>query len=87
MNDQEVADALFKTVEDWATARGLTKVVGPKGFGPLDGYGILTEGFEHRQMMTMMTYNHPYISRMVGELGFEKEPEVEPSDRKSYDFS
>ncbi len=71
-NDQEVAIALFDTVFDWARARGLTKLVGPKGFGPLDGYGIQIEGFEHRQMMNMMNYNYPYYRDLVENLGFTK---------------
>lgn len=72
VNDQEVADALFETVFEWAWARGLTKLVGPKGFGPLDGYGIQIEGFEHRQMMNMMNYNFPYYRDLVENLGFSK---------------
>jgi hypothetical protein len=51
----------------------LNKVIGPKGFGALDGYGLLVEGFEHRQMMTMMNYNYPYYPRLVEGLGFHKE--------------
>jgi len=72
-NDAEAAQALFEKVFDWARARGLDTVVGPKGFGPLDGYGILVEGYEHRQMMTMMNYNYDYYPRLVEALGFEKE--------------
>jgi GNAT superfamily N-acetyltransferase len=72
-DDQEVADALFERVFEWARARGLTEVVGPKGFSAFDGYGIQVEGFEHRQMMTMMNYNYPYYPRLVEALGFEKE--------------
>ena len=72
INDQEVADALFETVTNWAKDRGLTKLVGPKGFGPLDGYGIQIEGFEHRQMMNMMNYNYPYYRDLVENLGFTK---------------
>ena len=72
INDQEVVNALFQTVFDWAKARGLNKVVGPKGFGPLDGYGIQIEGFEHRQMMNMMNYNYPYYRDLVENLGFTK---------------
>jgi hypothetical protein len=72
VNDQEVADALFETVFDWARQRGLTKLVGPKGFGPLDGYGIQIEGYEHRQMMNMMNYNYPYYRDLVENLGFTK---------------
>jgi GNAT superfamily N-acetyltransferase len=72
VNDQEVANALFETVFDWARSRGLNRLVGPKGFGPLDGYGIQIEGFEHRQMMNMMNYNYPYYRDLVENLGFTK---------------
>ena len=72
VNDQEVADALFNTVFEWARKRGLNRLVGPKGFGPLDGYGIQIEGFEHRQMMNMMNYNYPYYRELVENLGFTK---------------
>ena len=30
VNDQEVANALFETVMNWAKDRGLTKLVGPR---------------------------------------------------------
>ena len=59
-NDPESAAALFERVFEWARERKLERLVGPKGFSPLDGYGILVEGFEHRQLMMMMNYNHPY---------------------------
>jgi hypothetical protein len=48
-------------------------LIGPKGLSPFDGYGILIEGFEHRQMMTMMNYNYPYYPKLMEALGFEKE--------------
>ena len=73
IDDQDVADALFASVFDWAKARGLKRLVGPKGMGPLDGYGILVEGYQQRQMMTMMNYNYNYYQRLVEKLGFEKE--------------
>lgn len=73
VDDQAVADALFERVFEWCRARGLNRVTGPKGFGPLDGYGVLVEGFEHRQMMTMMNYNHPYHARLVENAGFRKD--------------
>lgn len=72
-NDQEIANALFERVFNWARARGLDTIVGPKGLGALDGYGVLVEGFEHRQMMTMMNYNHAYYPTLLEKLGFEKE--------------
>jgi hypothetical protein len=71
--DPEAAAALFEHAFAWAKARGLDTIVGPKGFGPLDGYGLLIEGYEHRQMMTMMNYNYDYYPRLIESLGFEKE--------------
>ncbi len=85
-NDQEVANALFDTVFDWARARGLKKLVGPKGFGPLDGYGIQIEGFEHRQMMNMMNYNYPYYRDLVENLGFTKVVDFVSSYIQPQDF-
>ena len=72
-NDQEAAACLFSTLFDWAQARGLDTVIGPKGMGPLDGYGILVFGFEHRQTMTMLNYNFPYYQQLIEAQGFEKE--------------
>jgi hypothetical protein len=72
-NDKEAATALFNTVFDWAKARGLNKIMGPKGMGPLDGYGILVFGHEQRQTMTMLGYNHAYYQELVETQGFEKE--------------
>ena len=39
----ETAGALFERIFDWAGSRGLNKMIGPKGLGPLDGYGMLVE--------------------------------------------
>ncbi len=72
-DDQEAANVLFDRVFEWAKARGLDQVVGPKGFSSFDGYGIQIEGHEHRQMMSMMNYNYPYYSRLVENIGFTKE--------------
>jgi hypothetical protein len=72
-NDMEAATAMFNSAFDWAKSRGLDLVVGPKGMGPLDGYGIATLGYEHRQTMTMLNYNHAYYRELVEAQGFEKE--------------
>lgn len=72
-NDQETAQALFEQAFNWAHTRGLSSVVGPKGFGALDGYGLLVDGYEHRQMMTMMNYNYPYYAELIAAAGFVKE--------------
>jgi GNAT superfamily N-acetyltransferase len=73
IDDKAVAEALFNRAFEWADQRGLNEMIGPKGFGALDGYGMLVDGFDHRQMMTMMNYNKPYLPKIVEGLGFEKE--------------
>jgi hypothetical protein len=73
INDQEVANKLFETAFAWCMERGLDEVVGPKGLAAFDGYGVLVEGFEHRQMMIMMNYNYEYYPKLLEAIGFEKE--------------
>jgi hypothetical protein len=73
LDDLEVAKILFDAAFDWARQRGLDTMIGPKGLSPFDGYGVQVEGYEHRQMMTMMNYNYDYYPRLVETLGFEKE--------------
>ncbi len=73
IDDQEVANALFESAFEWARARGLNRIVGPKGFSPFDGYGIQIEGTDRRQMMTMMNYNYDYYPRLLENIGFTKE--------------
>lgn len=72
-DDLHAATALFTQLFQWAKARNLDSVIGPKGFGPLDGYGLLQKGYNERQMMNMMNYNYEYYLRLVEEQGFEKE--------------
>lgn len=73
VEDFEVTQALFERAYEWARGRALTQLAGPKGFGALDGYGMLVEGYEHRPAMTMMSYNPPYYPRFMEQLGFRKE--------------
>ena len=72
-NDLEAAVILFNRVIAWSKAYELTEVVGPKGMGPLDGYGMLVSGYEHRQTMSMLNYNYPYYEQMIEVQGFTKE--------------
>jgi GNAT superfamily N-acetyltransferase len=73
IDDQEVANALFEKAFEWARARGLNDIVGPKGLSAFDGYGILVEGYDLRQMMIMMNYNFSYYATLLENAGFEKE--------------
>jgi len=72
-DNPEAASALFETVFAWARERSLDAVIGPKGMGPLDGYGVLVFGQEQRQTMTMLNYNYAYYQTLVEAQGFVKE--------------
>ena len=72
VDDKEVADKLFEFSFDWVKKRGLNYLLGPKGLSSFDGYGFLVEGFDKRQMMTMMNYNLPNYPRFAEEVGFKK---------------
>jgi hypothetical protein len=86
INDQEVANALFDTVVAWAKDHGMNRLVGPKGYGPLDGYGIQVLGQEHRAMMNVMNYNYLYYKDLVENYGFEKEVDFVSSYLKPENF-
>ena len=70
-NNLEAATALFNAAFDWARARGLNKMLGPKGFTPLDGFGLLVKGFEHRPSFGL-PYNPAYYVPLVEAQGFTK---------------
>lgn len=72
IDDQEVANALFNKAGEWAKERGLDKLMGPKGFSLYDGYGLLVEGFDQRQMINMSAYNYPYYQKLYENWGFYK---------------
>ena len=85
-NDLEAARGLFERAFDWARQRGLNEINGPKGFSAFDGYGLLVEGFEQRQMMNMANYNPPYYQDLIEALGFEKEVDFVDFYLKASDF-
>ncbi len=69
-NNLEAATGLFQSAFAWARARGLRKILGPKGFTPLDGFGLLVKGFEHRPAFGL-PYNPEYYIPLVEAQGFE----------------
>ena len=70
--DREVFRALLRYIEDWARAKGMTKIVGPYGFSDQDPEGYLIEGFEHRA--TIATYfNFEWVPRWLEEEGYTKD--------------
>jgi len=74
-NNPEAARGLFALAFDWARSRGLTKMLGPKGFTALDGLGLLVKGFEHRPAFGL-PYNPPYYPELIEALGFERANDI-----------
>ncbi len=72
VDDGEVARLLLDAAADWARARGMDTLLGPKGFMRTDSVGILIDGFEHRAAPGA-SYNYPYYRRLLEACGFEKE--------------
>ncbi len=72
IEDFAVAQGLFEAATAWSRARGLNKLVGPKGFIPFDGIGMLYRGFDHPPAMGI-PYNYDYYNRFIEQLGFAKE--------------
>jgi GNAT superfamily N-acetyltransferase len=70
--DKEVFRALLRAVEDWARAKGMTKIVGPYGFSDQDPEGWLIEGFDHRATIATY-YNFEWMPRWVEEEGYVKD--------------
>jgi GNAT superfamily N-acetyltransferase len=70
--DREVFDALLRYVEDWARAKGMTRVIGPYGFSDQDPEGWLIEGFEHRATIATY-YNFPWMPLWLVENGYAKD--------------
>jgi hypothetical protein len=74
-NNLSVATALFNCAFDWARLQGLDEIVGPKGFTPLDGLGLLVKGFERRPAFGL-PYNPAYYVSLIEAQGFLKEGET-----------
>lgn len=81
IDDQKVANALFKAVEDWAISKGMDTICGPLGFSDLEREGLLIEGFD--QISTFEEqYNADYYAKLIENLGYVKE--VDWTESKLY---
>ncbi len=53
----------------------MNKIIGPKGFTPFDGLGLLVKGFEHRPAFGL-PYNLPYYPALVEAAAFERTGDI-----------
>lgn len=72
IDDQDVVDALFDTMESWAKEKGLEQLSGPLGFLEFDAAGILVEGFDEYPT-AYGKYNYPYYAKYLEARGYTKE--------------
>lgn len=72
INDQEVANALLKTVINWGRERGCDNIRGPWGFTDMDKEGSLVEGYDKLCPFTCL-YNYPYYDSLLQCAGFRKD--------------
>jgi GNAT superfamily N-acetyltransferase len=70
--DREAFRAILHHIEDWARAKGMTKIVGPYGFSDQDPEGYLIQGFEHRATIATY-YNFEWMPRFLEEDGYAKD--------------
>ncbi len=71
-NDEEVANLLISTVENWARKFGVVKMIGPYGFSDKDPQGLQISGFEHMPILATAV-NYPYMVELLEKNGYEKD--------------
>ena len=72
VDDQDVANALFGAVENWAKEKGIAEMVGPLGYSDLEREGLLIDGFD--QLCTFEEqYNYAYYGKLIENCGYAKE--------------
>ncbi len=72
IDNQEVANLLFKSIESWAKEKKMDTIVGPLGFSDLEREGLLIEGFDELATFEEQ-YNYPYYQKLIENLGYVKE--------------
>jgi len=74
-NNEKVANALLRKVQDWLLAEGMDIVRGP--VNPSTNYecGLLVEGFDDDPQL-MMTYNPPFYKKLNEDNGYAKSKDL-----------
>ena len=75
VDDEDVSEALIKTVEKYAKEHGAQKLTGPMGFCDFDRQGLLIEGFDELGSMVTL-YNYSYYARHLERLDYVKDVDM-----------
>lgn len=71
IDNQEVADYLFRVAIDWLLLQGMNKVYGPMNFSIGNECGVQLSGFNHPPV-TQMNHTPSYYSALFEKAGFTK---------------
>lgn len=81
IDDQQTANLLIASAEEWLRKRGLTTMIGPVNFSTNEICALLVDGFDGPPLV-MMPYNAPYYLQLLERAGFAKKV-----DLRAYKFS
>lgn len=70
--DESIARALIKKVEEWGKSLYMQAVHGPLGFTDLDHEGVLVDGFDQPGTIAAL-YNHAYYPSLLEKAGYRKD--------------
>ncbi|MEO4000832.1 GNAT family N-acetyltransferase [Mesorhizobium sp. CAU 1732] len=71
-DDQEAANALLSSAEDWARSRGFSEIAGNFNLTAMQQAGVLTDGYEHPPY-TDQIYSPPHLKRLLETAGYTAE--------------
>lgn len=71
IDDYDVSNALFSSVEEWAKSKGMDEIHGPLGFNDLEREGLLIRGFDELSDFEE-NYSYEYYPKHFEKLGYGK---------------
>ena len=77
--EAEVFQALVAAAEDWARAKGRTRMIGPMDFTTNDECGLLIEGYDLHPMI-LEPWHPPYYRTQLEALGYDKAMDLQMWD-------
>ncbi len=86
INNIEVAQSLINEVHNWLNQNRIQTVIGPVNFSTNETCGLLIDGFD-TPPVAMMTYNKPYYSTLLEELGYKKKVDLYAYQILAEDFN
>lgn len=75
INDQEIADTLFKSAAKHLSSEGMDLMRGPINLSTNDEVGLLVNSFD-KPPVIMMTYNPEYYVSLIENFGFKKVKDI-----------